>query len=228
MTKTQALNALKAMGTAQNRKVYARHGVGTNQYGVSYANQKKLAKEIKTDHRLAHQLWASGNHDARVLAAMIADPRKATLRELEAWAKGLENYVQTDSFSGFAAKTPHARRIFDKWSASKDEWKGAAAWTVLTSLAMRDSELPDAFLAKQIGVIERGIHTARNRTRYAMNNALIAIGMRNPELQRQATTAAKRIGVVEVDHGETGCKTPDAVAYIKKAVARKRARSKKA
>ena len=28
--------------------------------------------------------------------------------------------------------------------------------------------------------------------------------------------AARRIGEVHVDHGETGCKTPDAAAYIQK------------
>jgi len=33
--------------------------------------------------------------------------------------------------------------------------------------------------------------------------------------------AAKRIGKVEVDHGETSCKTPDASTYIRKAVARR-------
>ena len=40
------------------------------------------------------------------------------------------------------------------------------------------------------------------------------------------TGAAKRIGKVEVDHGETGCKTQDAVTYIQKAKAH-RARKKK-
>ena len=30
---------------------------------------------------------------------------------------------------------------------------------------------------------------------------------------------AKRIGKIEVDHGETGCQTPDAASYIKKTVA---------
>lgn len=54
-----------------------------------------------------------------------------------------------------------------------------------------------------------------------MNGALIAIGIRNSTLQRQAIAAAKQIGKVEVDHGRTSCKTPDAVAYINKAVQRK-------
>jgi len=34
--------------------------------------------------------------------------------------------------------------------------------------------------------------------------------------------AAKRIGKVEVDHGETGCKTPDAAAYIRKVLDHRR------
>ena len=53
-----------------------------------------------------------------------------------------------------------------------------------------------------------------------MNSALI--GIRNRALEQKALAAAKRIGQVEVDHGETGCKTPDAAAYIRKAVERRK------
>ena len=52
-----------------------------------------------------------------------------------------------------------------------------------------------------------------------MNNALINIGVRNPKLEKIAIAAAGRIGTGEVDHGETSCKTPEAVSYIKKTVA---------
>jgi|SRR5829696_7030149 len=57
---------------------------------------------------------------------------------------------------------------------------------------------------------------------YEMNGALIAIGIRNPALEKKAIAAAERIGKVEVDHGETGCKTPDAVPYIRQAVERRK------
>lgn len=53
-----------------------------------------------------------------------------------------------------------------------------------------------------------------------MSNALIAIGGSMPELQARALEIAAAIGAVEVDHGETGCKTPDAAAYIERMVAR--------
>ena len=76
MNVKQALAKLKALGTAQNRKVYARHGVTREAFGVSYANLGKLVREIKVDHELALGLWKSGNHDARVLATMVADPEE--------------------------------------------------------------------------------------------------------------------------------------------------------
>lgn len=50
----------------------------------------------------------------------------------------------------------------------------------------------------------------------AMNSALIAIGIRNEDLERQTIGIAREIGKVEVDHGATSCKTPDAESYIKK------------
>ena len=49
-----------------------------------------------------------------------------------------------------------------------------------------------------------------------MNSALIAIGIRNEDLERKAIEMAREIGKVQVDHGATSCKTPDAEPYIKR------------
>lgn len=222
MNKTDVLKTLEKMGTAQNRKVYARHGVGGKLFGVSYANQGKLTKQIKTDHELALGLWSSGNHDARVLATMIADPAQADGKFLEGWARDLDNYVISDAFINFVAKSPLAKKKMEKWTKSRSEWTGAAGYGVLAVLAMRDDELEDTYFEDHLEKIEAEIHTRKNRVRHSMNNALIAIGMRNKQLEKRAIAAAKRIGKVEVDHGETGCKTPDAIPYIKKAAARKK------
>ena len=46
-----------------------------------------------------------------------------------------------------------------------------------------------------------------------MNGALIAIGARNSSLQKKALAVAANIGKVEVDHGDTGCKTPGAADF---------------
>jgi 3-methyladenine DNA glycosylase AlkD len=221
----QALQQLEALGTEQNRKIYGRHGVTGEQYGVSFANLEKLRKQIKVDHALAEGLWASGNHDARVLATMIADPKKMTSEALDAWARSLQNSVDTDAFGKLAAGSPLIQEKIEQWTAAQtpnSEWVESAGWLLLALLAGKDAQLPDSYFERFLDVIERDIHNRKNRVRYAMNMVLIAIGIRNENLTRRALAAASKVGLVDVDHGETGCKTPAAAEYIEKTLARKR------
>lgn len=226
---SDVLTDLERLGTAQNRKVYARHGVKGAMFGVSYANLKALKKRIGTDHELACALWASGNHDARVLAAMIAEPKRADDALLDAWAADLDDYVLTDALTALTAKSPRARRKMTAWMDAGDEWLGSAGWGLLAQLAMKDDALPDEFFRPFLETIEARIPGAKNRVRYAMNrvryamnNALIAIGTRSDALEEAALAAARRIGPVLVDHGQTSCKTPDALTYLPKARAHRR------
>ena len=224
----EALRQLEEFGTAQNRKVYARHGVNPDMFGVSFANLNKLAKSIKRDHALAIELWACGNHDARILATMIADPAQADDDLLQAWVSDLDSYVVTDAFSGFVGKTALAQGKSEGWVGSDQEWTGRAGWHLVAHLAMKDQDLPDSYFADRLATIEQEIHARKNRVRDAMNNALIAIGIRNPALEERALAAAARIGKVEVDHGETGCKTPDATQYIRRTLARREQKARAA
>jgi len=89
-------------------------------------------------------------------------------------------------------------------------------------LAQIFAELPEKEYLAQLKHIEKHIHSSPNRVKHSMNAALIAIGSRGGDLTKEALAAAKRIGKVEVDHGDTSCKTPDATPYIKKMLERKR------
>ena len=220
MTRDELLIELERLGTEQNRKIYRRHGARDPLYGVSWANLGALVKRIKRDHDLAVALWETGNADAMSLATMIADPDRMTAGTLDAWARRVDNYGHADALAKLAARTPHARAKAEKWAASKQEWIGRVGWIVIALLASSDRELPDEHFERHLETIESSIHSAKNYARAAMNSAVIAIGIRSPALERRAIAAARRIGTVEVDHGETGCKTPDAEAYILKARAR--------
>ncbi len=230
MNAAAILKKLEALGTAQNRKLFARHGVTGEVSGVSYAHLGKLAKELGCDHELALALWKSGNHDARVLATMIADPERMKAADFTAWTAGLDNYVLTDAVARLAARSPDARKLLARWIDSKGEWTGVAGWGILGWLLSSGVEFPDADLAALLRRIETRIHASPNRVRHAMNGALIGIGVASASLRAEALAAAKRIGPVEVDHSGTDCKTPDATAYIRKVVehrARKQAPAKK-
>ncbi len=214
----EVLHRLESAGSAQTRKTYARHGVHEPMFGVSYADLAKLEKQIGKDQALAEALWKTSNHDARVLATKIADPARTTRKLLESWTKDLQDYALTDALAKLAAATNAARELADEWTSSEKEWLSSAGWTVIAVLAAGNG-LEDERLARALREIERGIQRAPNRTRYAMNQALISIGAYREELRGAALAAAKRIGRVEVDHGDTACKTPEAVTYIDKVAA---------
>lgn len=217
---------LELLGTEQNRKVYRRHGVNGYQFGVSFANLKRLSKRIGANTPLAEMLWCSGVHDARVLATMVADDQSIKECLLDRWLADLDNYVLTDAFSDLVGRTRFALKKADAWSASTLEWVGAAGWNLVAQLALHDPTLKEAYFVDKLERIENDIHERPNRTRYSMNNALIAIGVRNPALQKAALTVSDRIGKVQVDHGETSCKTPDAHAYILKTIQHRKKKNK--
>ncbi len=216
MTAMEVLQELETLGTAQNRKIYRRHGAGENLYGVSYANLGKLHKQIKVDQAIAQKLWATGNHDARLLATMIADPKLMSEELVDQWTKDLDNHMVADSFAGLVSQTSLAQPKMEQWIPAENEQIARAGWQLLLHFANKEPDLPDVFFEPYLDIIGRDIHTSKNRVKQSMNSALISIGVRNSSLEQKALAMARQIGKVEVDHGETDCKTPDAAQYIQK------------
>jgi 3-methyladenine DNA glycosylase AlkD len=216
MSLDEAMHALEQAGSAQTRKTYLRHGAKEPLFGVSFATLKKLVKQIGVDHELARGLWRTRNQDARVLALKVADPAKVSSAELDRWAKEANMRMCGGYVAMLAAESPHAAAKARDWAASPVEAARAAAWNLIGHRANLDPSTPDAWFVKRLSQIEKSIHSAPSWEKYTMNAALIAIGGRNAALRKAATAAAKRIGTVEVNHGDTECKTPEAAAYIAK------------
>jgi 3-methyladenine DNA glycosylase AlkD len=222
----ETLRELELLGSEQTRKTFLRHGAPAPLYGVSFASLGTLQRRLKKHPELAEELWATRNADARMLATLVVDPATMSWPTLQTWAEGLDWHTLTDVFvSNVASHSQHARRALESWTRSDVEWVCRAGWQLLAVLVTKTTLLTDEELAPWLPRIEQGIGTAKNRVREAMNTALIALGGRGGALETAALAAAKRIGKVEVDHGDTACKTPDAAEYIRKMHARRAKKS---
>lgn len=217
MTLAEVMTALEQAGSAQTRKTYLRHGAPEPMFGVSFATLKTLMKRIRVDHELACALWETANFDARNLAVKIVDPALMSAADLDRWAREPGANMCASYVAYIAAEGPHGRTRADQWLTSSNPNECCMGWTLVAAQAMRDTATSDGWFAERLKEIERSIHTAPNAQRYAMNNALIAIGCHSTALRQDATSTAKRIGKVEVDHGDTACKTADAAQSIDKA-----------
>lgn len=217
MSFEDVMDALEKAGSAQTRKTYMRHGATEPLFGVSFATLKTLSKRIKVDQELAEALWRTGNFDARNLAVKIADPASISSRELDRWAAAPAARMCGAYVGHLAAESPHARAKAEKWLTSSDDSTRFAGWSVVAAMAMIDETTPDSWFAERLGEIEKTIHAAPNAHRPMMNQAVVCIGCRSAGLRKAALAAAKRIGKVEVDYGDTDCKTPDITQAIEKA-----------
>ena len=216
MTLAQAMSALKAAGSEQTRKTYARHGATGPMFGVSFATLKTLLKRIGVDHELALALWDTGNFDARNLAVKIADPARMSRSDLDRWAAAATPRMCGSYVPNLAVEGPHARNRCDAWLSARDEATRCAGWLLVGAMAMREEDTPDAWFTKRLAEIEASIQASSNALRDAMLHALIAIGCRSAGLRKSVTAAAKRIGKIVIDQGDTSCKTPEIAPTLEK------------
>jgi 3-methyladenine DNA glycosylase AlkD len=223
MNTQDILVTLERRGKPQTAAIYKRHGSGDHVFGVLTSEIAKLQKQIKVDHALALELWKTGNAEARVLALQVADSSKLTRTDADRLLKdGPVRFIGC-YLAGLLARSPIAEPTMRAWMKSPSEFTREMGFAILGARLKDDPDsVSDADAEKVLATIEQEIHRSPNWARYAMNGALISIGVFKPTLRKKAIEAARRIGKVDVDHGDTSCKTPDAGPYIEKAAKRKR------
>jgi 3-methyladenine DNA glycosylase AlkD len=222
MNAQDVLTALRKLGKPPTAAIYKRHGSGENVFGVLTSDIARIRKKIGVNHAFAMELWRTANAEARVLALSVADPAKLTPAEADRFVKdGPVRFVGC-YLSALVARSPIAAKTMRAWMKSPDEHFREIGYGILAARLKEDPEsMSDADAEKVLARIEKEIHRSPNWARYAMNSAVISIGVFKPALRVKAIETAKRIGKVEIDHGETSCKTPDAVPYITKAARRR-------
>jgi len=223
---------LKKKGKESTRKIYARHGMATdNMFGVSVADLKVIAKTIKGQQALACELYATGNLDAMYLAGIVADGSQMTPKQLNAWAEGAANLQMIAEYTvpWVTVENPLARDLAMQWIKSKKEHVRASGWCTYSGLLATkpDDALDLAEIESLLGAVVKGIKSAQNRERYTMNGFVMAVGSYVKPLSKQAKAAARQIGAVSVDLGDTACHVPLATAYIEKIEAAGRAGKKR-
>lgn len=221
MTLDETMKLLESKGSEQTRKTFRRHGAPESMFGVKVGDLKPIAKQIKGDQALAMQLYSTGNSDAMYLAGLVADGEKMKRAELDRWAKGATwHMISGCAVPWVASEHPDAIEIAMKWIDSPKEEIAVAGWATLAAVVSvrKDDDLPIKQLDALLARVVKTIHTSMNRVRYTMNNFVICCGTYAAPLADKAMAAAKKIGCVEVDMGNTDCNVPDAATYIVKSL----------
>jgi len=189
------LAQLRRAGSEKNRAGMARYGINVeNAFGVSVYELRKIAKRIGTDHDLALALWATGNHEARLLACFVDDPARVTQRQMEAWVRDFDSWDLCDQATcSLFDRTEHAWSKALEWSRRDGEWQKRAGFALMAGLAWHDKRRADKDFTRFFSSIARGAFDDRNFVKKAVNWALRNIGKRHRALNAAAIGCARRI-----------------------------------
>jgi 3-methyladenine DNA glycosylase AlkD len=222
----QVLDILRAVGNPRNVEGMARFGISaTNTLGISVPALRKLARGIGCDHALAQELWDSGIHEARHLAALVDEPDKVTERQMERWAKGFDSWDVVDGccLKLFVA-TPYAHSKAIEWSRRQEEYVKRAAFSLMAVLAVHDKQAPDAKFLRFLPIIKRESGDERNFVKKAVNWALRQIGKRNRRLNKAAIKVAQ--GIRRIDSSSARWIAADALRELTSEAVRRRLRDR--
>jgi len=166
--------------------------------GVSEQDLRKLAGEIGVDRLIAQQLWASGIHDARVLASMVDDPARVTPKQMERWVRDFDSWALCDACCvNLFDKTPFAYAKSVAWSARKEEYVKRAAFSLVAALAQTDAKAADSEFLRFIPIVKREAGDDRPFVRKSIASALKEIGKRNKLLRKTSLDTARELDKLE-------------------------------
>ncbi len=191
----EILDYLKSCASPDNVAGMARFGIRPKHaLGISVKDLRKLAREIKKNHTLAIDLWNSGIHEARLLAAFIEEPQKVDENQMDRWVNDFDSWDICDQVCGNVFdKTPYAYLKAIEWADSQKEFVKRAGFALMAELAVHDKKADDQKFYPFFELIKMHATDHRNYVRKAVNWALRQMGKRNKQLNAIALQCAEEL-----------------------------------
>jgi 3-methyladenine DNA glycosylase AlkD len=189
------LAELRALGSEEGRVGMARFGINIEKaFGVSMAAARPLARKYKRQHDLVAGLWATGFHEARILAALIDDPKVVTKKQMDGWAAEFNSWDLCDqACMKLFAKTPYVAEQVAKWAKDEREFVRRAAFATITGYAVSAKKATDDEFLPFLKLIEVHATDSRNFVKKAVNWALRQIGKRSKALHAPVLALAEKL-----------------------------------
>ena len=224
----EALGELRAAADPTRIPGMAHVGINVERaLGVSIPHCRRIARGDRLDHALALDLWATGIHEARILASMVDDAALVTDEQMEDWVVGFDSWDLCDQVCGnLFGPTPFAFRKARAWTRRPEEFVKRAGFTLIAERAVHDRERDDAFWLTWLPVVRGGATDDRNYVRKAVNWALREIGKRDLALNAAAIAEAERL--LEIDARSARWIARDALRELRSEAVQERLRRRAA
>jgi 3-methyladenine DNA glycosylase AlkD len=191
----EVLRQMESLANSETLEGKARFGIKTaSALGLTMPQIRLVAVPLGKDQALAEQLWGTGVHEARILAALIGDPDEIASITMDRWSADFDSWDVCDTCCcELFDRTPLAWVKIRKWAAHNREFVRRAGFATLAAIAAHNKSLGDDPFLEALPLIEQYAFDDRPYARKGVNWALRNIGKRNVRLGEAAIACAERI-----------------------------------
>ena len=195
----ELIEQLKSLANPEDVEGMARFGVGGEKtLGIRIPVLRGIAKAHQNDHQLASDLWASGIHEARILASMVDDPKQVTENQMEDWVANFDSWDVCDQVCmNLFDRHPLAYEKAVEWSGREEEFVKRAGFALMAVLAWHDKTADEAAFEPFFERIQAGAWDERNFVKKAVNWALRQIAKQRPGLAGRCVQLARELAESE-------------------------------
>ncbi|TLN14082.1 DNA alkylation repair protein [bacterium] len=212
----EILARLNALADPRNVAGQRRFGIrAAHALGISMPQVRALARGRQRSHELALGLWASGIHEARILASLVDEPRMLTRGQMEAWALDFDSWDLCDQVClNLFGLHDLGLEMALAWPHRGEEYVRRAGFVLMAVQAVHRRELPDGAFEPYFDLMLQYAIDERNFVRKAVNWALRQAGKRSPRLHERAIATTYRM--LAIDSGSARWIARDALRELEK------------
>lgn len=178
MTCSEIIEKLQRCSSEKYKENVVKMGIPEKcSIGVSTSEIRNLAKEIGKSNELAHELWETGYHEAKLLAVLLFDRKQITNGEIESLMGDVSSWDLCDHLcKNLIIKRKDYDFFIRTWSSSSEVYKVRAAFTLIASAAIHDDKISEEALEDYLLLIRECSKNQHEHVKKAVSWALREIG----------------------------------------------------
>ncbi len=179
--------------------------------GTKLGDIKKRGREIKKDHNLAMDLWATGAYHARLLSILILDKKLLTQAAIDALAADMLDHDETERnqladwlLANQLVKGKKTVALLETWEETTSPVLRRLFWYHQARLRWT-GQTPPENTRKLLEKLERNMATAHPDVQWAMNFCAGWIGVYEPELRSRCIRLGEKTGLFKNETVAKNC-----------------------
>lgn len=187
---------------------------------------RKIAKEIKKDHELAMELWASGQYLARQLAILIMDKKLLSQELIDKLDQDIQQHKEEERkqlidwlMANQLSKDKKTISLMESWLNSQSSLQRRIFWYYQGRLRWV-GQTPPPNSEELLSLIENRIENEEPEVQWAMNFTAAQIGIFQEEYRSRCICLGERTGLYKDEIVAKNCTPNYLPKYITMQVAK--------